>query len=130
MIGRIDRDKKIIALLPQYNMSEIGRIFGISRERVRQIVVSRGIKERDYSSHKTRQQIRQLRNANLELSAKLIAQKYNVSKNVIYNLRHKLGIKAKCHEIGCKRCKIDIYARDLCKNCYNKALRHGLLYAS
>jgi hypothetical protein len=122
---KTERNDKIVEMSKTYNMQEIADCFGITRERVRQVLNQRGISERHYLSHES---ILVQNSILLGTTTDTdIAEVYGVLPQLVSSLRNKKGIKKYKIPIGCPDCVTHHYARGLCKACWARAQRRGVL---
>lgn len=115
----VERNDEIVRLSATYNTVEIAELYGITRERVRQILNDRGITERNFVRHKVLEIQPLLGN----MSDADIATRFGLPHGVVSNFRNRLDIAPYRKPIGCEECATNPYAKGLCRNCYARNLR-------
>ena len=117
----VERNNEIVRLSATYNTVEIAELYGITRERVRQILNARGVTERQFVRHR----MREIEPMLGKMSDSDIARLHGIAVSAISNYRNRKGIEAYSKPIGCEDCATDPYAKGLCRNCYARNLRKG-----
>lgn len=116
---QISEYSKIRRLLFRYNAQEVANMYGVSRERIRQIAVT---VDSSYvgnpRSQQNRERFEEISRKAGTMKDRDLARLYGVSYQLVYTIRKKLGIKYYRKPIGCPKCIINARAKGLCVNCY------------
>ena len=126
MDSLLERDLLIVEQSKSLSNTKISRLHGVSRERVRQILLEYGIR----NDRRTEPSERVIENLELagKVPDKFITQITGASQATISAVKKRYGKKKYIKPIGCAKCKTHTYARGLCKNCWHRADYHGTLY--
>ena len=125
---KTERNNEIVKLSQKYIASELAEMFEISRERVRQILEANGVTIRARGRRRnTRDMIDKIIDEGLlgTQSDGSLSDYYDVSDNLIRNIRNSLGIPRYQVEVGCEKCYTNPYAKGYCKACYMLNLRRS-----
>jgi len=128
-LKQTERNLHIVELLADYTMAEVGRMYKLSHERIRQIAREYGYKGANRVRHGNRMIER---NSKLgRVVDRVLAEELDVPLSAVAWARYRTGKrsawKKDADRIGCPKCETEPYARGLCKPCYNRANRRGLL---
>ena len=110
------REKMIEALQEGASITKVGQQWGISRQRVHQILGPGVVKKERYANY-------------IQLLGKVSdtewGRKVGVGAYVARRLRAERGIPKYALKIGCDQCEKEVYAKGLCRNCYARN-RHAI----
>lgn len=124
MVAKTERNEQIIAALNLHTASEVARMFGITRQRVDQIVKAMGgypSEHRNYLSEIHRAIEPYLGKA----PDSEVARLFKTTLAIVRHRRIMLGVQPhyKTRPDKCAKCALEPYARGMCRRCYNRWLR-------
>lgn len=123
------RNQEIIDMLKTHSQSEVARAFGVSRQRVFQIVEMYELELSDETKYHTEIRRRIIESGLLgKVSDEEIARRLGVSSKAVNKARRKTGIEkfVTYLPIGCENCETKPHSKGLCRQCYKRAWRRGL----
>jgi len=125
-MSKKERNQNIVLMLKNRSLKEgeAGKLFGVSQQRISQIVRDNGLDRSERVAPKSGL----IERSELlgKVSDKEVSRRLRVSPGLVWSVRKQKGIKAFSVPVGCEECGNYPYAKGLCRNCYEIQRRRKL----